>query len=605
MNRQHRLMSIINHVICLSLVALMLSSCSPKNDAEKEKATPATESTFPRPGHWVGENKESGEASVSFDLSDSGKMTNFILTAFIGTPVSSCEITIEQAQLEVDKESKTFVISYLMDYKELEKQLGAGVMSLGVIPKGEPYEVLHIEGTATETTLTGIYTIRVCGTTLFIQPETGAWNPQWKSVGNTQTSPSTGTFPTEVIESIPTTEITQPSVWQSNWLHFGVDNQFSSYKPDEVLITRENVANLQQISGSGCDDELFTIIGGTPSIYHGQMILTYAGGNLEVGNPYTDEKFWDFGPMANAWAPPPVVSTDGIIYYLYVTSDASAKLFAVNSETRQQVWEAATQFKTGFNSDAQVTVDEENGAIYVIEGYFGNGRLFGVDRATGETKWFKGVEQHDDGVTFVGSHVPLKDNKLYIPAGIPEEYSKRFRMVRVDVVNQEIDLQYDVPAELNFGWDVKWYGLCNDYVFETYSTNHQATVLVAHQLDQANIIWQTEIPPQSGRFSCDPQQNILYVPTKTSLIALDAGTGEKIWEHMSLSNVFTTTIANGIIYYLSDTNMYALDQADGRQLFRFPLGANADPSTGVVVNDGLVVFSGSGGTCDLFVLGFK
>ena len=89
------------------------------------------------------------------------------------------------------------------------------------------------------------------------------------------------------------------------------------------------------------------------------------------------------------------------------------------------------------------------------------------------------------------------------------------------------------------------------------------------------------------------------------MIALDAGTGEKIWEHMSLSNVFTTTIANGIIYYLSDTNMYALDQADGRQLFRFPLGVNADPSTGVAVNDGLVVFSGSGGTCDLFVLGFK
>lgn len=605
MNKWHRLMLFISHIICLSIAALILFACSTKIEVKKEKAPPATGSAFPRPGHWEGEKKESAEASVSFDLSDSGQLTNFILTASIGTPISSCEISIEQAQLEVDTESRTFVLSYLMDYKELEKQPGAGVMSLGVIPKGEPYEVLHIEGTATETMLTGTYTIRVCGSSLYVQPQTGEWNPQWISAVNTQTSPSTGTLSTEVTELIPTTEITQALEWQSNWLHFGVDDQFSSYQPEETLITRENIADLQQISGAGCDDDYFSVIAGTPSIYQGQMILTYAGGNMEVGNPLTDEKIWDFGPRANAWAPPPVVSADGIVYYLSVTSDASAKLFAVDLETRQQVWEAATQFETGFNFDAQVTVDEDSGMIYVIEGYFGDGRLFGVDRATGEVNWFKGVEQHDEGVTFVGSHVPSKDNKLYIPAGIPEGYSKRFRMVRVDVVNQEIDLQYDVPAELNFGWHVEWYGLCNDYVFETYSSNHQATVLAAHQSDQAKIIWQLEIPPQSGRFSCDTQQGILYVPTDTGLIALDAGTGEKIWEHKSLSSVFTPTIANGIIYYLSETNMYALDQVDGHQLFHFPLGVKANPSTGVAVNDGLVIFSGSGGTCDLFVLGFK
>lgn len=180
MNRRHHFMSIIYHGICLSLAALMLSACSPKNDVGIEKATTATNSAFPKPGHWVGENKEPGEASVSFDLSDSGQVTNFILVASIGTPISSCEITIEQAQLKVDKEGGTFVLSYLMEYEELEKQLGAAVMSLGVIPKGEPYEVLHIEGTATETMLTGTYTIHVCGPVLYFQTETGAWNPQWK-----------------------------------------------------------------------------------------------------------------------------------------------------------------------------------------------------------------------------------------------------------------------------------------------------------------------------------------------------------------------------------------------------------------------------------------
>lgn len=180
MNIRYEIMSKNYHVICLALAVLMVSACSFQNYVGLKDSPNSTNSVYPKSGHWVGENKEPGEASVSFDLSKSGKITNFILTAFVGTPVSSCEITIEQAQLEVDKENGTFVISYLMEYEELEKQLGKAVMSLGAIPKGKPYEVLRIEGSVTETMLTGTYTIHVCGPVLYFQPQTGAWNPQWK-----------------------------------------------------------------------------------------------------------------------------------------------------------------------------------------------------------------------------------------------------------------------------------------------------------------------------------------------------------------------------------------------------------------------------------------
>ena len=237
---------------------------------------------------------------------------------------------------------------------------------------------------------------------------------------------------------------------------------------------------------------------------------------------------------------------------------------------------------------------------------FGDGRLYGVDRATGEVKWYLGGKQHEEGVTFVGSFIPIKDDKLFVPARVPEERGKRLRMVRVDPLTQQIDMQYEVPEELSLSWGVGWYGLCKDHVFETYQDSaREATVLVAHSVDQPNISWQTNIPAQSGRFACDPQKDILYVPTKKSLLALKAGTGALIWEHKSLNSVFTPTIANGIVYYISETNMYALDQEDSSQLFRYPLGVNADPSTGIAVNDGLVIFSGSGGTCDLYVLGLK
>jgi hypothetical protein len=175
-----RLLKLTSAVIHILLTVLFLSACSLANGTGIGNATAVMNSPFPKPGHWVGENKEPGEARVSFDLLESGLVTNFILTASIRMPPSSCEITVREAPLDVDKEGGIFVLSYMMEYEELEKQLGAAVMSLGVIPKGEPYEVLHIEGTASETMLTGIYTLRACGPTLYFQPETGAWNPQWK-----------------------------------------------------------------------------------------------------------------------------------------------------------------------------------------------------------------------------------------------------------------------------------------------------------------------------------------------------------------------------------------------------------------------------------------
>ncbi len=160
---------------------------------------------------------------------------------------------------------------------------------------------------------------------------------------------------------------------QSDWLHFGVDDQFSSYTPHETQITPDNVAQLKRLWGAGCDDGLFAVYGGTPALYGGRIFVTYAGGRLEAGDPFTGAKIWDFGENAHGWAPPPVVSEDGIIYYQYVTSDASAKLFAVRAETGQQLWEAATQFKTGFNFDAQVTVDEARGLVFVVEAFLGMG----------------------------------------------------------------------------------------------------------------------------------------------------------------------------------------------------------------------------------------
>jgi outer membrane protein assembly factor BamB len=413
---------------------------------------------------------------------------------------------------------------------------------------------------------------------------------------------------TFLLTSMPASAASQMDEgWTNNWLHFGVDNAYSSYFSGETLIDTSNVDSLKKIMGIGCNDAMFSVYGGTPAMYHGKLIITYAGGKLQGGNKLTGVMDWEFGESAAGWAPPPVVSEDGIVYYLYVTNDASSKLFAVNAETGEKIWEAATQFKTGFSFLPQAAIDEQNDLVYIVEDSFGAGVLYAVNRMDGEVAWTIGGETEEDP-DFVGSIVPMRNGKLYLPAETPEEHYKREGLVRVDISSQAVDLIYDRPTMKDSAKYVGQYGICNEYGFASFiegSRLDPATELVAYHLDQPGIAWSKNTTGQSGRLACDVKENIVYIPTNKSLMALNPETGEVIWEHKSTKSVLSPTIANGVIYYLSDTNLYALDQKDGKQLFRFPIGIQADISTGVAINDGNVIFSGTGGDCDLFVLGLQ
>lgn len=179
MEKYYPAKSLARVVITLLCAVLILAACTAKSSPVSENSSAASNSAFPKPGYWSAENKEPGEASGTFDLDDRGVITNFLFTATIGTPSESCEITIDRIQLEVDQAGGNFVLSYFMEYEALKEQLGAAVMSLGVIPEGKPYEVLHIEGAVSETSLTGTYTINACGPILYFQPQTGEWNPAW------------------------------------------------------------------------------------------------------------------------------------------------------------------------------------------------------------------------------------------------------------------------------------------------------------------------------------------------------------------------------------------------------------------------------------------
>jgi len=176
-------------VVFLLLLATLLAACTAE-PTPTLTATPTvrpTNTPTPAPmqeapssslklGHWANENG----THVSFNLSDDGNISNFEMTASFGTPTMKCTIKIDQLQMQVNNDG-TFLISYSMEYADVETELGPALMSLGVIPEGQPYEVLHISGNITDTTMDGTFKINVCNHILYLHNNTGPWKAQWKN----------------------------------------------------------------------------------------------------------------------------------------------------------------------------------------------------------------------------------------------------------------------------------------------------------------------------------------------------------------------------------------------------------------------------------------
>lgn len=72
---------------------------------------------------------------------------------------------------------------------------------------------------------------------------------------------------------------------------------------------------------------------------------------------------------------------------------------------------------------------------------------------------------------------------------------------------------------------------------------------------------------------------------------------------MGYGSIYTPSIANGIVYFISDSNMYAVNEATGQKLFSYALGYSGEESSQVAISDGMLYFSGNGGTCNLLALG--
>jgi outer membrane protein assembly factor BamB len=379
------------------------------------------------------------------------------------------------------------------------------------------------------------------------------------------------------------------------WPHYGYDGGYTSYNLLEKTINVKNVNRLKRIWGLGCNDGYFSVISRSPAIYDGKLYVSGAGTCLTAHDARTGQLLWHFGNGNFGWAPQPVSSEDGIILYME-GFQGLYYLYAVDARNGGQLWKSPLGFEIGFNDVALPTIDENRNLIYLVENLFmGDGRLFALDKNTGNVAWVKSTAT--DGVAFEGDYVLLKNDKIFCDAD--------GQMIRINASSRLIDKNYNLPHQIVM--DIRHFALCNnvllaDFSYE-YSDLDPTRLLVAYNIDMSPSIWQKEFTEITGAVACNTTRNRIYVPTDPFLVALDANTGQEVWRYTGYGDIYNPSVANGVVYFVSDTHIYALDENTGRKLFSYPLGYEGYESTQVAIANGMLYFSGNGGTCDLYALG--
>ncbi len=386
----------------------------------------------------------------------------------------------------------------------------------------------------------------------------------------------------------------------TNWLQFGRNAGYTSYNPDETLIHTSNVTQLKKIWGLGCDDFMADAYEGTPVIYDGKV---YALKSYHEGIVCVDARKgimeWDTSDIEtmNSML---VMSEDGMLFYFEGMSGTYLK--AMSADSGNILW--TTDIGFDFYNDPIITIDHASGLIYLIE-ESSNNKLYAIDKATGDIEWY--ISETKDDLIISGDYPLVKNDRIFVTAESASGHFDTRRMVSINPVTQEIDLAYELPDYADFTTDIDHFAICDDMLIAYYDNfSEDYTLLVGYNLSDTGIVWEKELSQDlTGEICCNIDEGIIYVPTNPYLYALDIDDGDEEWTYTAYDAIYTPSVANGIVYFISDNNVYGLNETTGIKVFNYNIGSSGSARNQVAIADGLIYVNGCGGDCGIYALGFN
>ena len=236
---------------------------------------------------------------------------------------------------------------------------------------------------------------------------------------------------------------------------------------------------------------------------------------------------------------------DGTVYY----GSNDNHLYALDAATGQELW----KYDTG--EGVQYSPAVSGGRVYFGAPSGGDRKVHAVDAATGEVAW---VAEHPFPIGTEHTPTPLGD-KVYAQGA---DYGQFYAL---NAATGETVWQ----AELG-GYVVSAPTVLNGRVYLTVANR-------AYALNEAtgDVIWEVntdEFPAQD--FPALVVEGIYYLAPSSNVYALDAATGEELWSYESGMLSTAPVLAGGALYGTSSDfgHIFALDTANGQEIWKESTG---------------------------------
>lgn len=364
-------------------------------------------------------------------------------------------------------------------------------------------------------------------------------------------------------------------------------------------VARANDQRNGQVGGAplvGAPEILWTAERGTPAYLPpavGDDILVVQSEDAVAAlDRMTGEVLWE-SPIESSGSAPSLV--DGVIY-----TGGLQGAVAIDARDGKTIWTFVPVHELEGTPPAdflpQTIVDASvaviNGTVFVSGGVYGG--LWALDAATGQEKWFYDT---DGGMPAVVSYV---DGTLYLTADSLDlagmlAGSTVSRLQAVDAATGELAWSTELPPETaSFTTPI----VLGDTLLIGVSTPiPYIGSWNAYDRLTGTLLWNTPYPIPPWPANAAAKDGLFFVPGADigGVLALDAVTGDVVWQHDSPHMAWWGMIVAGDVLYVrtEEPAIEALDTATGALLWSLPAGEPDQPTSGIAYRDG-VLYSGAG-----------
>ncbi len=364
-------------------------------------------------------------------------------------------------------------------------------------------------------------------------------------------------------------------------------------------VARANDQRNGQVDGSplaGAPTILWAADRGTPAYLPAavgdDILVVQSETALAVVDRMTGGVLWET-PIESSSSAPSLV--DGVIY-----TGSLQGAMAIDARNGEKIWTFAPVHELestppeGFPPesmvDAPVAVIDRT--VYVSGGVYGG--LWALDATTGQERWFYDT---DGGMPAVVSY---QDGTLYLTAdGLGDAGmlagSTVSRLQAVDAASGQLVWSVELPAE-SASYSTPTV-LGDTLLIGISSAAPYVGSWNAYDRLTGTLLWSTPYPLPPWPANAAGKDGLFFVAGAEvgGVLALDAVTGDVVWQHETAHMDWWGMIVAGNVLYVrtEEPAIEALDTATGALLWSLPAGEPDQPTSGITYGDG-VLYSGAG-----------